>query len=88
MTVGFSDTCCAPPAVYSAFNAIPSKDKKMLEGYGMGHAISPEFNRAFTQWLAEPDAAPRMRDDSRLAGVITDRTKTRMVLVQIEPARR
>ena len=29
----------------------------MLEGYGMGHAICPEFHRAFTQWLAEPDTA-------------------------------
>ena len=57
MSVGFSDTCCAPPAVYSAFNAIPAKDKKMFEGYGMGHTICPEFHRAFSKWLDEQDAA-------------------------------
>ena len=35
--VGFSDTVCAPHAVYSAYNACPSKDKAIVHGLGMGH---------------------------------------------------
>ncbi len=53
MTVGYSDTCCAPPAVYSSFNAIPSKDKKMFDCYGMGHKVSPVYNPIMGRWLNE-----------------------------------
>ncbi len=53
MAVGFADTCCAPPAVYSAFNAIPCKDKVMYDGYGMGHVVDCNIHRRFMDWLAE-----------------------------------
>lgn len=35
--VGFSDTCCPPPDVYSAYNVCPAQDKAILNAIGGTH---------------------------------------------------
>lgn len=39
MAVGFADTVCHPNAVYGAFNALATKEKRMTHGLGMGHSV-------------------------------------------------
>ena len=54
VVVGFADVTCAPCAVYAAFNAISSSDKKIDHGIGMGHGCRKEFYRKYGEWLTEP----------------------------------
>lgn len=56
MTVGFTDGCCAPASVYAAFNAIPSRDKKMFDGLGMGHTVRYDLYHKCDKWLEAPAA--------------------------------
>ena len=51
IAVGFSDTACAPCAVYSAYNEIKVEDKAIVHGIGMTHACSPEFYQELGAWL-------------------------------------
>ena len=51
LSVGYIDESCAPHAVCAAFNAIPSKDKKLYHGIGGSHG-SPNGPRGeITAWL-------------------------------------
>lgn len=50
VVVGFADTTCAPCAVYAAFNAIRSSDKKIYHGIGMGHGCWGSLYQALGVW--------------------------------------
>lgn len=52
VVVGFADCTCPPCAVYSAYNAIPSKDKAIFHGFGMGHSVFADFYRRIGAWQA------------------------------------
>ncbi|MGN1359979.1 MAG: acetylxylan esterase [Kiritimatiellia bacterium] len=41
MAVGFVDQTCAPNAVYGAYNALRTTDKRIVHGLGMGHGVYP-----------------------------------------------
>ncbi len=47
---GFADLTCAPGAVYSGYNAVASKDKKIYHGIGMGHSVNSNFYRDLGEW--------------------------------------
>ena len=52
--VGFSDACCPPPAVYSAYNACPSPDKLIVNCIGSGHDQCLDWirlNRGKPSWV-------------------------------------
>ena len=51
VAVGFSDTTCAPCAVYAAFNAIPAADKGIRHGFGMTHSCFGSFYQELGNWL-------------------------------------
>lgn len=52
VVVGFSDTTCAPCAVYAAYNEIPSGvDKGIEHGLSMGHGVAGEFYSRLGDWL-------------------------------------
>ena len=51
VAVGFSDTTCAPCAVYSAYNAIRVKDKAIFHGFGMTHSCRSEFYKKIAAWI-------------------------------------
>ena len=51
--VGFSDTTCPPPCVYSAYNALGTTDKAISIGLGMGHATRPDIRGRMEKWLRE-----------------------------------
>ena len=51
VAVGFSDTTCAPCAVYSAYNAIPVADKAIVHGFGMTHSCFGKFYSELGAWL-------------------------------------
>lgn len=51
MTVGFADCTCPPHAVYSAYNALSSKDKEIWHGLGMGHGVRSEFYNKANSWI-------------------------------------
>lgn len=51
VAVGFADTTCAPCAVYSAYNAIPVKDKGIVHGIGMGHGCFGKFYSELGAWV-------------------------------------
>ncbi len=50
VVVGFSDTTCPPPAVYSGYNELSSKDKKILHGINMGHGVFGHFCQELGAW--------------------------------------
>lgn len=54
--VGFSDTTCPPCAVYAAFNALASKDKRIRHGLGMTHQCRSEIYGEFGVWLKDDEA--------------------------------
>ena len=53
MVVGFADNTCPPPAVYSAFNALPVKEKEMVRCIGGGHICAWRHYGASVKWLWE-----------------------------------
>ena len=53
VVVGFADVTCAPCAVYAGYNVIPSADKKIFHGIGMGHAVDREFYAKLGKWQNE-----------------------------------
>lgn len=52
VSVGLIDRTCPPTTVFAAFNGIPGADKKLLIFPKMGHAVSPEFSKAQTEFIA------------------------------------
>ena len=53
MAVGFSDTTCAPCAVYAAYNEIAVADKSILHGFGMTHSCFGKFYEELGRWLMD-----------------------------------
>ena len=53
VVAGFSDCVCTPCGVYAAYNLIPSKDKKIVHGLGMGHGVFRELYRDLGTWQHE-----------------------------------
>jgi cephalosporin-C deacetylase len=43
VSVGFVDGVCPPTGVYAAYNALVTKDKKILHGLGMGHSVDQKL---------------------------------------------
>jgi cephalosporin-C deacetylase-like acetyl esterase len=54
-TVGFTDTVAPPHAGFAAFNACPSKDKKIFGSIGFGHSTSRVESSALSRWLGRDD---------------------------------
>ncbi|MBQ3289685.1 MAG: acetylxylan esterase [Kiritimatiellae bacterium] len=54
VVVGFADCVCAPAGVYAAYNLIPSKDKEIIHGIGMGHSVYSKFYKQLRKWEATP----------------------------------
>ena len=52
VVVGFADYTCPPHAVYAAYNAIASKDKRIFTGIGMTHSCRKAFYDALGAWQA------------------------------------
>ena len=52
VVVGFADMTCAPCAVYAGYTAIPSNDKQIVHGIGMGHSVRGEFYQQLGAWLS------------------------------------
>ncbi len=50
--VGFIDTTCSPSSVYSAYNALKSEDKKIINEIDMGHAIRGSYYESI-KWMKE-----------------------------------
>ena len=53
VAVGFSDTTCAPCAVYAAYNEIAVADKSILHGFGMTHSCFGKFYEELGRWLMD-----------------------------------
>ncbi len=62
--VGFSDTCCPPPDVYSAYNVCPARDKAIVNAIGGSHCDALGWSKARCRdvpaydvdgWLRAPD---------------------------------
>jgi len=51
VAVGYSDTTCAPCAVYAAYNAIPVADKGIRPGFGMTHSCFASLYQELYAWL-------------------------------------
>ncbi|MBO7166993.1 MAG: acetylxylan esterase [Kiritimatiellae bacterium] len=51
--VGFADNTCSPSAVYAGYNVVPSKDKKIYHGIGMGHAVRASLSGPLYKWQME-----------------------------------
>ena len=52
LSVGYADESCAPHAVLAAYNAIPSKDKKLYHGIGGVHSSPNAPMAVVNRWLA------------------------------------
>jgi len=71
VVVGFADTCCAPCAVYSAYNALGGmswpKDRRIEHGIGMSHSVRWEYYQKYMPWLRtkerlyDEDERPQLR---------------------------
>ena len=55
-SVGFIDTVAPPHAGYAAFNACPSKDKKIYGSIGFGHSTSKVESSRLSRWLTSESA--------------------------------
>ena len=53
LSVGYADESCAPQAVLAAFNAIPSKDKKLYHGIGGVHGSPNAPMKEINAWLSK-----------------------------------
>ena len=53
--VGFSDTICAPHAVYSAYNVCPAADKEIWHGLDMTHSVFGQLYRKGDDWRRAKD---------------------------------
>ena len=53
MIVGFSDTTCPPTAVYSAFNALASTDKEIVNALVSTHHLAADVTDAVNTWELE-----------------------------------
>ncbi len=53
LSVGYADESCAPHAVLAAYNAIPSKDKKLYHGIGGLHGSPNAPMAEVNRWLDE-----------------------------------
>ena len=53
LSVGYADESCAPHAVLAAYNAIPSKDKKLYHGIGGLHGSQNAPMKVVNSWLYE-----------------------------------
>ena len=62
VVVGFADCVCSPAGVYAAYNFIPSKDKKIIHGIGMGHSVYGRFYSQLKEW----ELLPLTTSDNRL----------------------
>ena len=51
VVVGFSDSTCAPCAVYAAYNEIKVADKGIVHGFGMTHSCFNRFYKELRKWL-------------------------------------
>ena len=51
VAVGFSDTTCAPCAVYAAYNEITVEDKEIRHGFGMSHSCYRSLYEEIGKWL-------------------------------------
>ena len=54
VVVGFADCVCPPAGVYAAYNLIPSKEKKIIHGIGMGHSVYGRFYSQLKEWELLP----------------------------------
>ena len=50
IVVGLADNTCPPAAVYSAFNALPVEDKRIIRCIGGGHAAAWTHQSALRKW--------------------------------------
>ena len=48
---GFGDCACPPASVYAAYNCVPSADKAIFNGIGMGHGVFPRFYDELGAWV-------------------------------------
>ena len=55
LSVGYADESCAPHAVCAAYNAIPSKDKKLYHGIGGLHGSNNAPQKKIDRFLAGKD---------------------------------
>ena len=69
VVVGFADCICAPAGVYAAYNLIPSRDKKIIHGIGMGHSVYGRFYRQLRDWELSLDTNDGMRLGCQMWGV-------------------
>ena len=53
LSVGYADESCAPQAVFAAYNAIPSKDKRLYHGIGGLHGSRNAPMSEINKWLDE-----------------------------------
>jgi len=53
VSVGFLDGSCPAPGVLSAYNAIPSTDKRIIMGPRGGHTITPLRQAAEREWILQ-----------------------------------
>ena len=51
LSVGYADVSCSPQSVLSAYNAIPSKDKKLYHGIGGVHGSPNAPAKEVREWL-------------------------------------
>lgn len=52
MGVGLIDDVCAPTAVYSVFNALPSRQKTMMVAPNRGHEFPPAWLETMQTFFA------------------------------------
>lgn len=50
VVAGYADVTCSPASVWAAYNSIPSKDKGIECGIGMGHGVRREYYDKLRAW--------------------------------------
>ena len=63
--VGTADPACHPHCVWTAYNQIPAKGKRIMTGFAMPHGVWDQFYLRTAEWLKDDGAAASAPEAAR-----------------------
>ena len=65
VTCGTADSACHPHCVWTAYNQIPAKGKRIMTGFAMPHGVWDQFYLRTAEWLKDDGAAASAPEAAR-----------------------
>ena len=65
VTCGTADSACHPHCVWTAYNQIPARGKRIMTGFAMPHGVWDQFYLRTAEWLKDDGAAASAPEAAR-----------------------